>query len=72
MEFGIELRKDKMREPENPGLRAVAKSWINTIHGRWGMRLQQDQTAFVDPEKYNALKLKMAEGRLEIKEFTEQ
>ena len=70
MEFGIELRKDKLREPENPGLRAVAKNWINTIHGRWGMRLQQDQTAFVDPEKYNNMKLKMAEGRLEIKEFT--
>ena len=70
-EFGIILRKEKLREPENQGLRAVAKSWINTIHGRWGMRLQQDQTAFVDPEKYNTMKLQMAEGRLDIKDFVE-
>ena len=70
-EFDIDLREDKLREPENPGLRAVAKNWINTIHGRWGMRLQQDRTAFVTPEKYLEMKEQQLDGRLELKEFTE-
>ena len=70
-EFDIELREAKLREPENPGLRSVAKNWINTIHGRWGMRLQQDRTAFVTPEKYLEMKEQQLDGRLELKEFTE-
>ena len=35
------------------------------------MRLPQNRTAFVTPEKYNEMKESQLDGRLELKEFTE-
>jgi len=69
-EFGIELRKEKLREPANPGMKAVGKATIVYIHGRWGMRLDRETSKYVTPGEYDTLKRRQHNEELTIKEFT--
>ena len=71
LEFDMELRWDKMREPKNSGKRALGKAMINTIHGKWGMKFEQEFASWVSPTEYNNLKMRMDSGELEETDFCE-
>lgn len=53
-EQGIQLEKEKIEF--NPGLRAIAKLCLNSLWGKFGMRLNMTKTEIIDdPAKYTSI-----------------
>ena len=53
-EQGIQLEKNKIEY--NPGLRAIAKLCLNSLWGKFGMRLNMTKTEIIDnPAKYTSI-----------------
>ena len=47
----VELTKEKIQIFENPGLRAIAKLCLNSLWGKFGMRLNMPKTEITDDKK---------------------